>query len=481
MPFNFNNSYLNLSPEIFSKVLPTVVINPTTIIFNHDLAHDLGLDLKKLSETKIENYLSGNQILNGSEPIAQAYAGHQFGHFNKLGDGRAILLGEHINSKGERFDIQLKGSGITPYSRRGDGKATTSSMLREYLISEAMYHLNIPTTRSLAVVSTGEKIYRETITPSAVLTRIASSHIRVGTFEYISNFHSKEILKEFTDYTIQRHYPLLIKNENPALALLNQVLIQQTDLIVNWLRVGFIHGVMNTDNMSIACETIDYGPCAFMNIYNPNTVFSSIDHQGRYAFANQPNIALWNITRFAEALLPLIDEKIEQGIEKANQVLLQFQTIFEEKWLQMMRNKLGILNNNEDDNKLISNLLEWMFLNKADYTNTFIELSSPNFNNAQIYKEESFETWLKLWKIRIGATEELPLASKNIMQLSNPAFIPRNHLVESALKEAQDNNNLTEFNALLSKLSKPYHYNIDPNYQTPSLGDEGSYRTYCGT
>ena len=482
MPFRFDNSYLLLSEEIYAAVNPTLVSKPQVVIFNTSLAKSLGLVEENLSKINLASYFSGNQLLEGSQPIAQAYAGHQFGQFNKLGDGRAILLGEHLSAEGERFDVQLKGAGVTPYSRRGDGKATLSAMLREYIISEAMHFLAIPTTRSLAVVSTGEKIYRETITPSAVLTRIAASHIRVGTFEYVRNFHSKEILQQFTDYTIQRHFPALLKEENPPLALLHKVLTQQIDLIINWLRVGFIHGVMNTDNMSIACETIDYGPCAFMNSYNPNTVFSSIDHQGRYAFANQPNIALWNLTRFAESLLPLIDENTEMAIEKANGVLHQFQAIFETKWLQMMGNKLGILEVKKEDDTLISDLLAWMLVHKADYTNTFIELSVPNFNTSPIYQEAPFLNWLARWKTRIKAEEALPLASKTLMQKANPAFIPRNHLVEDALSQAQENNDLTAFHALLTVLTKPYQYaNTNAKYQTPFVGDEGSYRTYCGT
>jgi uncharacterized protein YdiU (UPF0061 family) len=482
MPFRFDNSYVQLSEEIYTNVNPTFVSNPQVVVFNTALATSLGLGEVNLSKLNLGAYFSGNLLFEGAQPIAQAYAGHQFGQFNKLGDGRAILLGEHIAPIGERFDVQLKGAGATPYSRRGDGKATLSSMLREYLISEAMYCLGIPTTRSLAVVSTGEKIYRETITPSAVLTRIAASHIRVGTFEYVRNFHSEAILKQFTDYTIQRHYPALLNDENPALALLNQVLTQQIELIIHWLRVGFIHGVMNTDNMSIACETIDYGPCAFMNTYNPHTVFSSIDHQGRYAFANQPNIALWNLTRFAESLLPLIDGKPEIAIEKANEVLQNFQPVFESQWLQMMGHKLGILDVKEADNILISTLLEWMFVNKADYTNTFIELSVPTFNTSSMYQEAPFLNWVKDWKTRIQAETELPLASKILMQKSNPAFIPRNHLVEIALHEAQENNDITAFNQLLAVLANPYDYTeVNHPYQTPTLGDEGNYKTFCGT
>lgn len=481
MTFQFDNSYLTLDNGLFAAVMPTAVSKPSVAIFNYMLAKDLGLDTDNLSDETISAYLSGNRIIKGSEPIAQAYAGHQFGHFNKLGDGRAILLGEHLTPAGKRFDIQLKGSGVTPYSRRGDGKATLSAMLREYVISEAMYFLHIPTTRSLAVVHTGEKIYRETITPSAVLTRVAASHIRVGTFQYVRNFHSEEILKEFTNYTIQRHYPDLINAENPPLALLEKVMHEQIALIADWMRVGFIHGVMNTDNMSIAGETIDYGPCAFINVYNPDTVFSSIDQQGRYAFANQSEIALWNITRFAESLLPLIDKNTEAAIRKATAVLDTFAALFDEKWLGMMGRKIGITDIQTDDMALISRLLEWMYNNQADYTNTFIGLSVPGFNTNTIYQQPAFTNWLTDWKKRIGAENGLSDTSRMLMQKHNPVYIPRNHQVELALKQAQENSDYTEFKKMLEILSDPYNYqHMDRDFQNPPV-EEQSYKTYCGT
>jgi len=482
MLFHFDNSYLKLPDGLFAVIPPTAVSKPKVVLFNSALADELGLTIKDIPEQLLADYFSGNTIIKGAQPIAQAYAGHQFGYFNKLGDGRAILLGEHITPKGKRFDVQLKGSGITPYSRNGDGRATLSSILREYVISEAMFFLGIPTTRSLAVVATGETVRREDEFPGAVLTRIASSHIRVGTFEYVRQFHSKEILQQFTNYTIQRHYPELTASENPPLDFFKKVMDNQISLIVEWMRVGFIHGVMNTDNMSIAGETIDYGPCAFMNTYVANRTFSSIDHQGRYAFDNQPDIALWNLTRLAEALLPIIDDNKETAIEKAKGVLQLFSLQFNEKWLYMMRKKIGITDIQEEDVVLIDRLLNWMQLNKADYTNTFIQLSVPTFSNSPIYQQEDFINWLTDWKKRINAINGLPAESLKLMQKSNPAYIPRNHLVEEALQQAQENNDYKQLYELLSVLSKPYHYlKMNSLFQQVPEQDEETYKTYCGT
>ena len=466
---------------MFSETKPSKVKSPKTLIFNNLLALDLGLENLSNDQHKTSEILSGNTIPIGANPIAQAYAGHQFGHFNILGDGRAILLGEHLTPTGNRFDIQLKGSGITPYSRRGDGRATTSAMLREYLISEAMFQLGIPTTRSLAVVSSGEKVYREEIQDGAVLTRIADSHIRVGTFEFAKHTLSKTELKEFTNYTIQRHFSEILDDKNPVLSLFKKVTELQVDLIVNWMRVGFIHGVMNTDNMSICGETIDYGPCAFMNIYRPNSVFSSIDTQGRYAFDNQASIAQWNLTRFAECLIPLIADKPDDAIELLKAELEKFALLFPEKWLNMMRKKIGILNPHPDDAILISRLLEWMLINEADYTNTFIQLSESDFSGEAIYQQNDFILWISDWQKTIGYKSKLPLENKTLMQHTNPAFIPRNHLVEKALKSGRENS-LDDFNELLAILSKPYNYStINLNFQTPPLDNDVHYKTYCGT
>jgi serine/tyrosine/threonine adenylyltransferase len=482
MPFQFDNTYLKLDPSLYSSIAPTEVNDPSLAIFNSTLANYLGLNIEGILEDELANYFSGNKLIAGSHPIAQAYAGHQFGHFNKLGDGRAILLGEHITPSGSRFDIQLKGSGITPYSRRGDGRATLSSMLREYVMSEAMFSLGVPTTRSLAVIRTGENIYRESAVPGAVLTRIAASHIRVGTFQYVRNFHSKEVLQEFTTYTIQRHYSELLSAENSALALLKKVMEVQIKLIVNWMRVGFIHGVMNTDNMSISGETIDYGPCAFMNVYDPDTVFSSIDEQGRYAFGRQADTALWNITRLAEALLPVIDKNTEVAIEKATRILETYSIQFNEAWLNMMCKKIGITDVKEGDALLVSRLLDWMNENKADYTNTFIQLSVPNFSKLEIYKQHAFVVWLADWKKRIKAENGISRESLELMQTSNPVYIPRNQIVEAALKQAQEKGDITQLNNLLKILNTPYSYNkMNPLFQNvPSQFDE-NYKTYCGT
>jgi uncharacterized protein YdiU (UPF0061 family) len=326
--WQIENTYAKLPAAFFTLQQPVPVAKPAIVFFNERLANDLGLGFLNEEEENIAGYFSGNKIPEGAQPLAQAYAGHQFGHFTMLGDGRAILLGEQIDPRGKRFDIQLKGSGQTPYSRRGDGRATLYSMLREYLISESMYHLGIPTTRSLSVVSTGEKVYREEVHNGAVLTRTANSHIRVGTFEYARRFCSAEDLRALTNYTIQRHYPEITDTDNPALELLKAVMHKQIDLMVNWMRVGFIHGVMNTDNMSIAGETIDYGPCAFMNAYNPRTVFSSIDTRGRYAFGNQPYIAQWNLTVFASALLPIISENQQKAVDLVKEVIEGFKEKF---------------------------------------------------------------------------------------------------------------------------------------------------------
>ena len=342
--FNFSNTYIKLPKELYSCELPAKSKNSELVCFNKNLAIDLDLDFYDLNPQNIAEFLSGHSLPRGAEPIAQAYAGHQFGHFNMLGDGRAILLGEHLNTKNQRFDIQLKGSGETAYSRRGDGKATLSAMLREYLISEAMHHFNISSTRSLAVVSTGEKVIREQIHQGAILTRIAKSHIRVGTFEFVARFQGKEMLKTFCDYTIERHYPEVANTENKYLEFFIKVVDRQISLIVDWMRVGFIHGVMNTDNTSICGETIDYGPCAFMNAYNPRTVYSSIDHQSRYAYFNQPAVIQWNLSVFASALIPLIDENTDKAIEQLKHILNQFSDKYTQAYQQMMLAKIGIIN-----------------------------------------------------------------------------------------------------------------------------------------
>lgn len=476
MVFNFDNSYLNLPQSLYSLVNPTPVKNPFLLCFNNQLANNLGITIE--DEKALTTLLSGNEIPQYTTPFAQAYAGHQFGHFNRLGDGRAILLGEHVFGN-NRVDIQLKGSGVTPYSRRGDGRATLSSMLREYLISEAMYFLNIPTTRSLAVVSSGELVYREKPQYGGILTRVAQSHIRVGTFEYAGRLADKESLKQLTLYTIQRHYPEIDLKGNYALEFLQKVADKQLDLIVNWLRVGFIHGVMNTDNMSIAGETIDYGPCAFMNRYHPKTVFSSIDENGRYAFDNQINMALWNLTRFAEMLLSLIHEDNQIAIQLATKVLEEFPDKYHQKFNAMMGKKLGIKDVNEEDVLKIHELLLWMENKEADYTLTFIYLSHPHLVNDVIYQDSFFVNWKNWWLKRIGDFDK----ARVLMQQNNPFIIPRNHIVEQILRDVSQNQSLTEWNKLLQLLQNPYTApeKFTKEYLQPDKNTDYNHITYCGT
>lgn len=480
--WNFDNSYARLPEKLYNRVAPAPAPQPQTVIFNETLAAEIGLKYRLVDKTEIAATFSGNSLPEGSEPLAQAYAGHQFGYFTMLGDGRAILIGEHVTPQKQRVDIQLKGSGRTPYSRNGDGRATLYAMLREYLISEAMHYLNIPSSRSLAVVTTGEKVYREEVHDGAVLTRTLSSHIRVGTFEYVKNFLSKEDLREFTDYTIERHHPEIKESGNPALELLKAVMVKQIDLIVNWMRVGFIHGVMNTDNMSIGGETFDYGPCAFMNVYDPNAVFSSIDTGGRYAFGNQPKMAYWNLTRFADALLPLIHSETAEAIQLAEDALKDFPTLYEKKWVQMMGNKTGFKNPSDPEKKLIIELIQWMQQNNADYTNTFLVLQSDIPSPLSIYSQETFKNWYSKWKVQITENGSTIEDAVQLMRANNPAFIPRNYLVEKALNTASHGDGFSDFHQLLEIFKTPYQSN--PQYcsfQAPPEDGDINYKTFCGT
>jgi len=475
---NWNNSYLTVNQQLYSKVVPSHVESPSLLLYNKNLANDLGLP-GELSSDSI-SALAGNGIMEGSEPIAQAYAGHQFGHFNVLGDGRAILLGEHITPTGNRFDIQLKGAGRTPYSRNGDGRATTSAMLREYLISEAMHGLSIPTTRSLAVVGTGDEVYREFVSEGAVLTRIAASHIRVGTFQYAAKYLPKEDLRTFCAYVIERHYPEVAQEENPPLAFLRKVQDKQIDLIVDWMRVGFIHGVMNTDNMSIPGETIDYGPCAFMNAYNPATVFSSIDRNSRYAYGNQPSIAQWNIACLASALIPIIHADKEEAVKLCQEVINAFPLAYEKCWAKMMCSKLGILEEQEGDANLIKELLQWMEVNKADFTNTFLQFTKSANEHIGNYAQADFQAWFTRWEERVSKYKREDVIL--LLEKFNPKFIPRNHLVEEALHHAANFSDYGLFNRLLEVLQAPYEAHVSETaFQEPPLEGDGDYRTYCGT
>ena len=477
--WHFDNSYSKLSKIFKEEIKPTPVHDPKLVILNEELAKNLNLDLSKIDKNDLAKIFSGNSLPKGSNTIAQAYAGHQFGHFTMLGDGRAILLGEHLVNNDKRFDIQFKGSGRTSFSRSGDGRAALGPMLREYIISEAIHSLNIPTTRSLAVVSTGEKVVRENLLKGAILTRVASSHIRVGTFQYLAAKQNINDLNILVDYSIDRHYAEIKASKNKAIDLLNLVMEKQCQLIVNWMRVGFIHGVMNTDNMAISGETIDYGPCAFMDTYDPKTVFSSIDKYGRYSYFNQPRIAKWNLARFAECLIPLIDKDEEKSLKIATEIIDNFQNIYEEKWLNMMRDKLGLFGNDKNDKVLIDDLLNWMEKNKADYTNTFCYLMNIKTNNTKIYNNKDYIDWSNRWQKRILVNNNSKDKSLNLMKKSNPVVIPRNHKVEEALKAANENN-IELMNKLLSILKKPYeNQNNIEDFQSPS--DNKEYQTFCGT
>jgi len=479
--WRFDNTYSKLPDSMLTKLAPTPVKAPELVVLNYSLSKVLGLDFSTISDKNLASIFSGNHLPEGSDTIAQAYAGHQFGHFTLLGDGRAIVIGEHLAKNNKRFDIQFKGSGKTPYSRNGDGRAALGPMLREYIISEAMHGLEIPTTRSLAVVKTGEKVIRETPLLGAVLTRVAESHIRVGTFQYAVIAEDKKNLKALFDYTIDRHYPNIKDSKTPAVDLLKIVIEKQTKLVVDWMRVGFIHGVMNTDNMAISGETIDYGPCAFMDVYDPETVFSSIDQNGRYAFFNQPAITKWNLARFAECLVPLIDEDKNTSIEIATEVVNNFSEIYKNNWLEMMRKKLGLLGEEAKDEKLITDLLAWMYKNKADYTNTFCFLMKQNIKKDKIYNDQSFLDWEKQWQMRLKINNNTSEKSLKLMQSNNPLVIPRNHKVEEALGAA-NNGNLNLAKNLLKILEKPYENKKGiSEYQLPAAPSNKIYKTFCGT
>ncbi len=460
-------------------------------MFNQNLAHDLGLftqtETGTIDQEKIEQILSGNKILADTQPYAQAYAGHQFGYPTVLGDGRAVVLGEHITKESKRFDVQLKGSGRTPYSRGGDGRAALAPMLREYLISEAMHALGIPTTRSLAVIATGEDVYRETALPGAILTRVAQSHIRVGSFEFAYLQNDIQILQQLLEYSVCRHFPELKGENNLAELFLQAVMDRQVDLMIDWMRVGFVHGVMNTDNMSICGETIDYGPCAFMDAFDMGVVFSSIDRHGRYAFGQQPNIAQWNLGVLAQCLAPLMANDAKDAYVIAKERVESFLPNFEKQWLSMMQKKLGLKSQQKGDLDLIKNLLTWMQKNKVDYTYTFyclMQESLPNSDNEYdlIYKHKDFIHWYQQWKQRLKLEKYSEKNALKLMQKYNPVIIPRNYLVEEALQKAQNDHDLTLFKEMHAHLSKPYSEQKNCEYliQPPKPEDQ-EYITYCGT
>ncbi|MFC5403294.1 protein adenylyltransferase SelO [Cohnella soli] len=486
--WRFDNSYARLPAFLYTKQGPTPVSAPKLVVLNEPLAASLGLNAELLRGEEGSEIFVGNRIPEGAEPLAQAYAGHQFGHFNRLGDGRALLLGEQLTPSGERFDIQLKGSGATPYSRRGDGRAALGPMLREYIISEAMHGLGIPTTRSLAVASTGETIYRETELPGAVLTRVAASHIRVGTFQFAAQWGTEDELRTLADYTLERHYPEAsalaeADNNNRYLVLLREVIARQAALIAQWQLVGFIHGVMNTDNIAISGETIDYGPCAFMDVYDPATVFSSIDTNGRYAFGNQPNIGAWDLARFAEALLPLLHEDEARAIELAQEELAEFARLFNRHWLNGMRAKLGLFGEEPEDAALVDTLLDLMKQHGADYTNTFLALTydTPIGQEASLFSTPTFADWRQLWQTRQSKQPQSKAESERLMRSSNPVVIPRNHRVEASL-EAAVHGDLGVMESLLDILANPYELTPERlEYAAPPGSSSRPYRTFCGT
>ena len=480
--WNFDNSYARLPEAFHTRVNPTPVAEPRLILFNRPLAQSLGLDPAAFTGSDAAALFTGNKIPAGAEPIAQAYAGHQYGNLTRLGDGRAILLGEHLTPSGERFDIQLKGAGPTPYSRSGDGRAALGPMLREYLISEAMHALGIPTTRSLAVATTGEPVFREQALPGAVLTRVAASHIRVGTFEYFAAIGDTESLRVLAGHTLRRHFPDRAESEHPALGLLEEMAERQAALIAQWIRVGFVHGVMNTDNMALSGETIDYGPCAFIDAYDLAAVFSSIDRHGRYAFGQQPGIAAWNLARLAEALLPILHPDPETALARANELLESFDARYHRHWLAAMRGKLGLFTAEPDDISLVEQLLDWMREARADYTHTFRNLRPDAAPETSASADPAFTAWHRRWTERLARQPQPSTEVTRLMNRHNPAVIPRNHEVEAALAAATNANDLAPLERLLAALASPYDEAGQPDgLLCPPPPGTPRCRTFCGT
>lgn len=487
-PFEFDNSYARLPQSFFARVTPTPSPSPSLIVVNDRLATALGLSPDVLRSAPSIAVMAGNAIAQGSEPIATAYAGHQFGHFSpQLGDGRAILLGEVTAPNGARVDVQLKGAGRTPFSRRGDGRAALGPVLREYIVSEAMAALGVPTTRALAALTTGEPVYRERPLPGAILVRIASSHIRVGTFQYFAARSDVDALKRLVDHVAARHYPETLGAANQALALLDGAVARQAALIAHWLRIGFIHGVMNTDNFSVAGETIDYGPCAFLDEYDPRAVFSSIDSQGRYAFSAQPNIALWNLTRFAECLLPLLNDDESAAIDLAKERLSVFPDLYERHWIDGMRRKLGLSRSEDEDKDLIVDLLSLMAEQKADFTLTFRGLSALAAGTDDAYlracfsASPSFDAWLARWRTRFAREMTAPYERAVGMNRINPLYIPRNHRIEAVIAAAE-RDDFSLFHEMIDVLASPFDERPDDAlWRSPPEPQERVLQTFCGT
>ncbi len=483
----FSNRYARLPGHFYVRLNPTPVRAPALIKVNHRLAGELGLDVIALESSDGIAMLAGNAIPPGAEPLAQAYAGHQFGYFNpQLGDGRAILLGEVVDRNGRPRDIQLKGAGPTPFSRNGDGRAAVGPVVREYIVSEAMHALGIKTTRALAAVTTGETVYRETPLPGAVLTRVAASHVRIGTFEYFRNLGKGESVRRLADFCIDRHYPEIRQTEgNSYIALLDAVMDAQASLVASWLHHGFIHGVMNTDNMSISGETIDYGPCAFMDRYDAATVFSSIDTGGRYAYRNQAGIALWNLTRLAECLLPLLDADMDKAVTTAEEHLAKFPQVFERYWLAGMRRKIGLATEQDGDKELMESLMDLMQKHQLDFTLTFRSLSDFMISDNKAEESpmrNSLRDWLELWGGRLKK-EQRPMEDiAKKMQQVNPLYIPRNHRVEAAIRAAVDRADYSLMHEMVEVLSKPHLHQAGMEYyaEPPPRGEE-VYQTFCGT
>jgi uncharacterized protein YdiU (UPF0061 family) len=488
--FPFQNTYAALPDGFFARVAPTPVASPRLIKLNRPLALRLGLDPERLASPEGVEILAGKRLPDGAEPIAMAYAGHQFGHFvPQLGDGRAILLGEVVDVDGVRRDIQLKGSGPTPFSRRGDGRAALGPVLREYIVSEAMAALGIPTTRSLAAVMSGEHVIRETALPGAVLTRVASSHIRVGTFQYFAARGDTDGVRRLADHVINRHYPQAGEAERPYHALLEGVIARQAELVARWLLVGFIHGVMNTDNTSISGETIDYGPCAFMDHYDPAAVFSSIDEQGRYAYANQPRIALWNLTRLAECLLPLFSDDKDKAIEQAQLILAGFPGNFTAAYQSGLRQKIGLFTERDGDEALVHDLSDAMAKNRADFTLAFRHLADAAEDTghdqdvlALFADPPAYDEWAMRWRQRLSSEQQTPAERAAMMRTVNPAFIPRNHRIEAVIQAAVAHDDYAPFEELLAVLSKPYEEQpAFAAYAEPPEPHQRVLQTFCGT
>jgi uncharacterized protein YdiU (UPF0061 family) len=486
--WRLDHSYLRLPESLHQRVSPALFREPRLVILNHPLARNLGLDPEILDRPEHAGIFTGNVLPPGAEPLAQFYAGHQYGNFTFLGDGRAILLGEQLAPDGRRFDVQLKGQGPTPFSRRGDGRAALGPMLREYLISEAMHALGIPTTRSLAVAVTGEVVMREQPLPGAVLTRIAASHIRVGTFEGAAARGDLEALKALADHTLARHYPELEGTPEPHLALLQAVTERQAALVARWQLVGFVHGVMNTDNMALSGETIDYGPCAFMDAYDPATVFSSIDRHGRYAYGNQPRITQWNLTRLAEAMLPLLHAEEARAVELANGVLGSFADAYRRHWLAGMRLKLGLFTEEPDDFAMAESLLEAMHSAQADFTVTFrtlaraLDADPAGLPSNGAWSDPGLQTWLSRWRERLSRQPQAAAEVRSHLLRHNPAVIPRNHRVEEALEAATRNADLGPLHKFLKVLQNPFDALWDgSDYSSPPPEHDRCYRTFCGT